>query len=164
MKSLIIRESINNETDLSTNRSASELALGKRVPSKRVLRPLFAALGIAGAALVLTPAAVGAANVADIAQLTNTGICRACDLSGADLTGAHLIGADLRDANLTGTVLTHANLEGADLTGAKLINTDLSNAYLTNAVLDNAVVTNVDLSDSTLIYTSMENTQVDNVE
>ncbi|MEL6468809.1 MAG: pentapeptide repeat-containing protein [Cyanobacteria bacterium J06623_4] len=123
----------------------------------------FAALGLSAALSFVPQMAAIAANVADVAQLRETGICRACDLSGADLTGEHLIGADLRDANLTDATLAYVNLEGADLTGATLVNTDLSNAFLTNAVIDDAIIQSVDLSDATLIYTSLENTVVNDV-
>lgn len=132
--------------------------------SKSGLMSLVIAASAVGATSALQPEMAQAANPADIAQLTETGICKGCDLSGADLTGQHLIGADLREADLTGATLAYANLEGADLTGALLVNTDLSNAFLTNALLDDAVISNVDLSDSTLIYTSMEDTEVNNVD
>lgn len=122
-----------------------------------------AVLGMIGA-MTLSAQRVEAANVADVAQLVETGICKGCDLTGANLTNEHLIGADLREADLTNAVLSGANLEGADLTGAILVNTDLSGAFLTNALLDEALISNVDLSDSTLIYTSLENAEVNNVD
>ena len=68
---------------------------------------------------------IQAANPADVNRLVETGVCKACDLTNADLTGEHLIGVDLRDADLTGANLAHTNLEGADLTGATLVNTTL---------------------------------------
>lgn len=105
----------------------------------------------------------GAANPADIVKLIETGACKACDLTDANLTGEHLIGADLRDADLTGAVLAEANLEGADLTGANLVNTDLTGAFLTNASLDDTIISNVDFSESTLYYTSMDGAQVGSV-
>jgi uncharacterized protein YjbI with pentapeptide repeats len=124
-------------------------------------------LGVAGVmteAMTLSARRVEAANVADVAQLIETGICKGCDLTGANLANEHLIGADLREADLTDAVLSGANLEGADLTGATLVNTDLSGAFLTNALLDEALISNVDLSNSTLIYTSLENADVSNVD
>lgn len=129
----------------------------------RWVRDVAIALGIAGVAIALSANPAGAANPADIAQLIETGMCKACDLSNADLSGEHLIGVDLREANLTGTNLAQANLEGADLTGATLINTDLTGAFLTNALLDDTIIQNADLSDSTLYYTSMEGAQIDQV-
>ncbi|MEO1636276.1 MAG: pentapeptide repeat-containing protein, partial [Cyanobacteria bacterium J06631_9] len=119
---------------------------------------------IAMGVIALFPSDAQSANPADIAQLRETGICKSCDLSGADLTGEHLIGADLRDANLTGTQLSYTNLEGADLTGATLIDTDFTGAFLTNALLDNTVIRNVDFSESTLIYTSLEGASIDTVD
>ncbi|MGB3573060.1 MAG: pentapeptide repeat-containing protein [Phormidesmis sp.] len=142
-------------------RTDSQVSISK-VSSKAVYVSVVA-LGLAGATAMMLPQAASAANPADIAQLTEMGICKACDLSEADLTGAHLIGADLREANLTGAILTNANLEGADLTGATLIDTDFSGAFLTNALLDNTIITNVDFSGATLIYTSLDNADVDNV-
>ncbi|MBE9064683.1 pentapeptide repeat-containing protein [cf. Phormidesmis sp. LEGE 11477] len=105
-----------------------------------------------------------AANVADVAQLLETGFCRGCNLTGADLTGEHLIGVDLRGANLTDAVLSGANLEGADLTGATLINTDLSGAFLTHTLLDESVISNVNFSEATLIYTSLEGAEINDVD
>lgn len=122
-----------------------------------------AVLGIAGA-VTLSAQRVEAANVADVAQLIETGFCRGCDLTEANLAGEHLIGVDLREADLTNAVLSGANLEGADLTGATLVNTDLSDAFLTNALLDEALISNVDFSGATLIYTSLEDAEVNNVD
>ena len=86
---------------------------------------------------LLTPlfftSAVKAENPLHLQQLSSTGACFQCDLSGADLRGAHLIGADLRGANLQGADLTEANLEGADLTGANLTGANLTSAFVTNA-------------------------------
>ena len=121
----------------------------------------LAALGSVAIGAVRSPAQ--AANPADIAKLIETGACKACDLTNADLTGEHLIGVDLRDADLTGAILEQANLEGADLTGATLINTDFTGAFLTNALLDETVIENTDFSESTLYYTSMDGAEVGSV-
>ena len=133
-----------------------------RLPG-RFVRSVTVALGLSAAMLALFAPAAKAANPADIAQLIETGICKGCDLTGADLMGEHLIGVDLRDADLTGATLAYANLEGADLTGATLLNADLSGAFLTNAVMDDAEIVNVDFSDSTLVYTSLDDATVENV-
>ncbi len=125
---------------------------------------VLGAVGVITDAMTLSAQRVEAANIADVAQLIETGICKGCDLTGANLANEHLIGADLREANLTDAVLSGANLEGADLTGATLVNTDLSGAFLTNALLDEALINNVDFSNSTLIYTSLENAEVSNVD
>ena len=121
----------------------------------------IATLSLVGLDAVLLPA--GAANPADIAKLVETGACKACDLTDANLVGEHLIGVDLRDADLSGAMLNHANLEGADLTGATLVDTDFTGAFLTNALLDDALIRNVDFSQSTLYYTSVDGADVDSV-
>lgn len=115
-------------------------------------------LGLTGVEGAIAPA--HSANPADVARLLETGACKACDLSNADLTGEHLIGVDLRDADLTGAVLEQANLEGADLTGATLVGTDFTGAFLTNALLDETTIRNANFSESTLYYTSMEGANV----
>ena len=120
-----------------------------------------ATLGVAGMDAVRSP--IQAAHPADVARLVETGICKSCDLTDANLIGEHLIGVDLRDADLTGANLTQANLEGADLTGATLIDTDFTGAFLTNALLDSTVIQNTNFSDSTLYYTSMDNAEVGSV-
>ena len=121
----------------------------------------IATLGIMGVDAMRSP--VQAENPADVVQLIETGACKGCDLTSADLTGEHLIGVDLRGADLSGAVLAYANLEGADLTGATLVNTDLTGAFLTNALLDDTVIRDVDFSESTLYYTSMDGADVDSV-
>ncbi len=117
-----------------------------------------ATVGLTGVDAVRSP--VQAAKPADVAQLVETGVCKACDLTNADLTGEHLIGVDLRDADLTGANLAHTNLEGADLTGATLVDTDFTGAYLTNALLDETVIHDTNFSDSTLYYTSLDDAEV----
>jgi len=134
--------------------------LVQKTVAKTVLLGAVIALGSSG----LVATAAQAANPADIAQLLETGICRGCDLSNANLSGEHLIGADLREADLTGTQLAYANLEGADLAGATLVNTDLTGAFLTNASLDNTTIQNVSLAGSTLIYTSLEGADIGPVD
>jgi len=128
---------------------------------KAIALSAVATLGLTGIDAVRSPSL--AANPAEVVQLIETGVCKACDLTNADLTGEHLIGVDLRDADLTGAVLSHANLEGADLTGATLVDTDFTGAFLTNALLDRTTIQNTDFSDSTLYYTSMDNAEIDSV-
>lgn len=146
-------------TNLLTTQPESNL-----IPSK-VLKvaaaSAIALLSMIGIEATRSPAY--SANPADVIRLIETGACKACDLTDADLTGEHLIGVDLRDADLTGATLEQANLEGADLTGAMLVNTDFTGAFLTNALLDNAVISNADFSESTLFYTSMDGAEVDSV-
>ena len=149
---------------LFTNLFASELS-SENARSGRLIKiaatAAIATLTVMGIDAARSPAL--SANPADVARLIETGACKACDLTNANLTGKHLIGVDLREADLTGAVLAHANLEGADLTGATLVNTDFTSAFLTNALLDNTVISNTDFSDSTLYYTSMDDAQVDSV-
>ncbi len=70
--------------------------------------------------------------------------------SRADLTGAVLTDADLTDADLTGAVLTDAVLTDADLTGAVLTDADLTGAVLTGAVLTGADLTRAVLTRAVL--------------
>lgn len=63
------------------------------------------------------------------------------DLQGADLSFADLDGADLTGADLTQARLNGTNLAGADLTSAKLIQADLSGAELENTDLSTADLT-----------------------
>jgi hypothetical protein len=106
----------------------------------------------------------------DLGQLTKTGECRECDLSGANLTGADLTGADLiganlysadlsqatmaearlNSANLGGAILYKASLTGANLFGVDLDNADLSGANLTGADLTRANLTGADLTRANL--------------
>lgn len=153
------------------DRNIEELSVGtaeKTASTDFSLRKLVKGLAISTAlslgaiALFASPAKASASG--EVAQLLETGICKACDLAGADLTGAHLIGVELRNADLTGATLAHANLEGADLTGATLVDTDLSHAFLTNASLNDTVIRNVDLSESTLIHTSLDDASVGSVD
>jgi uncharacterized protein YjbI with pentapeptide repeats len=67
-----------------------------------------------------------------------------------NLSGAVLSYADLRYANLSGAVLSYAVLRGADLHDADLRYADLSNADLSYAVLRGA-----DLHDADLSYANL---------
>jgi uncharacterized protein YjbI with pentapeptide repeats len=60
------------------------------------------------------------------------------DLRRADLSGAILIETDLSKADLSGAFLSKANLSGADLSGADLSEADLSEADLSEADLSKA--------------------------
>ena len=77
-------------------------------------------------------------------DMTNLAAClnknkkKNLDLSGAILTkanlkGANLIGADLSGADLSKAMLEEANLTGANLIGANLIGAKLGGAELTGA-------------------------------
>lgn len=76
-------------------------------------------------------------------------------LTNANLTGAYLNGADLADANLSGANLTGANLSGADLTDA-----NLSGANLTGANLSGADLTFVDLAGANLSHVKVSPEQL----
>jgi len=106
----------------------------------------------------------------NIKTLISTNSCISCDLrraelinldlSGAILTGADLTNAFLNDANLSGADLTSAiltgalligtNMNGADLTGADLTSADLTGANLIGAVLANAILSSADLTGADL--------------
>jgi Pentapeptide repeats (8 copies) len=72
------------------------------------------------------------------------------NLGGADLTGAVLTGAVLTDANLTGAVLTGAHLTDTYLYRANLTRTGLYGADLTRARLGAAVLTDANLARANL--------------
>lgn len=86
-----------------------------------------------------------AANPNHVRQLLQTGECRGCDLTRANLRnanlrdaqleGANLTGANLRGANLSDADLKDAILRGANLTGANLNDTDFTEANLQGANL-----------------------------
>lgn len=86
-----------------------------------------------------------AADEAQVAQFLATGVCPACDLSGADLSDFFASGiegsaVDLRAADLSGAMihtldLSGARLQGANLTRSEAAFTDFSNADLSGADL-----------------------------
>jgi uncharacterized protein YjbI with pentapeptide repeats len=84
----------------------------------------------------------------DLKQLQETNKCRNCDLSGAILTGANLKKAILTGANLKGARLNSASLEHADLSNANLSKTDLTHAHLDQANLQWANLHMADLRHS----------------
>jgi len=80
---------------------------------------------------------------------------READLSGAILSGANLSDSDLRNVNLTGAILSGANLSDSDLryvnlTGANLTGADLSGANLRKANLRKANLRNANLTRAML--------------
>ena len=86
-------------------------------------------------------------------------------LEGADLSGAVLTDADLRTANLTdvdlsGASLGKADLAGADLTGAKLSGANMIEADLSGARLSKADMRGATLRDSNLIGILLSNTDL----
>jgi len=70
-------------------------------------------------------------------------------LAGADLSGAIMTEADLNRAYLHQANLTRANLNGVDLRGAILTEADLSRAYLHQAKLNGANLRGVSYSSTT---------------
>jgi hypothetical protein len=86
----------------------------------------------------------------DLAQLMDTGDCRQCNLSSADLSGANLSGANLSGANLSDASLSGANLSDADLSGANLRGADLSGANLSRANLSCADLWGTNLNGAAL--------------
>lgn len=100
----------------------------------------------------------------DVDRLLETGACKNCDLSGANLEGMDLKyisagGSSLRNANLSNTDLRGANLyktdlQSADLSGAKFYSDGLGvnstafkshNAFLAKANFQDANMTGADL-------------------
>jgi len=70
---------------------------------------------------------------------------------GADLSGMILTGADLSRASLRGTLLHATNLMNADLRGADLSGADLTEADLIGARLDGAVLNGATLVEADLL-------------
>ena len=113
-------------------------------------------------ALALLPMAAAWAGPEALVRLLESGRCRSCELSDADLVLANLRDADLRGAqlqranlsqalldganlskaNLQFTSLVGASLRGADLRGALLAGSDLRQADLTGAFLDQNALAN----------------------
>ncbi len=93
---------------------------------------LLLGLGVAYAAQAAYPG--------DVERLLQTGKCRRCDLSGADLSNANLRDAELQEANL----------EGANLSGANLEDTDFDNANLRYVNFKNAIIRDTDFSSANL--------------
>lgn len=121
------------------------------------MKQVITALCLAGlGSLVGIPSALGF-DEADLQTLLSTGVCRGCDLSGADLSLAALRnavggggleilrGADLYEANLSGANLQDTDLVGADLRLANLAGADLRSADLTGAILFGANLYEADL-------------------
>ena len=63
------------------------------------------------------------------------------DWSYCDFSNANLTGVDLSDKDMTGTILTGADLTNANLTGVDLSGKDLTGTILTGADLTNANLT-----------------------
>ena len=73
---------------------------------------------------------------------------RRVDLSGEVISGADLSYADLRGANLSEAYLNYADLSFANLSDANLSNADLSDANLEGTILIGAYIQNTDFSDA----------------
>jgi uncharacterized protein YjbI with pentapeptide repeats len=99
----------------------------------RVTTSIFAAAGV-----LLLASDAAAFDEGDLARLRETGSCRACDLSAADLHLMNLKQADLSGADLTGAQMDTANLSGASLRGADLSRATGSFIRLTGADLSGA--------------------------
>jgi len=63
-------------------------------------------------------------------------------LTAANLSHSNLTGVDLSGKDLTGAILTDANLANANLTEANLTDTVLTGAILTDANLENVIIIN----------------------
>ena len=83
-------------------------------------------------------------------------------LSNADLTSAHLEGSDLSGAVFHGVDFTLAKMEGVNLSGATLINSQLCSSDLSCADLNFVKIVNSDLYNSELNYTSLSGSTIVN--
>lgn len=101
-------------------------------------------------ALTLLPMAAAWAGPEDLVRLLESGRCRSCRLSDADLVLANLRDADLRGAQLQRANLSQAQLDGANLGGANLQFTSLVGASLRGADLRGALLAGSDLRQADL--------------
>jgi len=101
-------------------------------------------------ALTLLPMAAAWAGPEDLVRLLESGRCRSCRLSDADLVLANLRDADLRGAQLPRANLSQAQLDGANLGGANLQFTSLVGASLRGADLRGALLAGSDLRQADL--------------
>ncbi len=90
--------------------------------------------------LTLFPVSGFAADPEDYARLTKTGICRRCNLQGANLQGVDLKGANLGGANLRNADLSLANLEQSNLGAADLRGANLERTFMNEAILCNTTM------------------------
>jgi uncharacterized protein YjbI with pentapeptide repeats len=124
--------------------------------------------------LLAWPLAAGAFDAAKFEDFKTTNVCKYCDLSDAPMAGRDMRGADFQNANLSGAVMSlanmgerpmekrtlltnfeDANLRRADLSGANLHLANFSNAYLretnfTGADLSDAVLSSANLKGAVL--------------
>ena len=101
-------------------------------------------------ALALLPVAAAWAGPEALVRLLESGRCKGCQLSDADLVLANLRDADLRGAQLQRANLSQAQLDGANLGGANLQFTSLVGASLRGADLRGALLTGSDLRQADL--------------
>ena len=101
-------------------------------------------------ALALLPVAAAWAGPEALVRLLESGRCRGCQLSDADLVLANLRDADLHGAQLQRANLSQAQLDGANLSGANLQFTSLVGASLRGADLRGALLAGSDLRQADL--------------
>ena len=107
-------------------------------------------LSLMALALALLPVAAAWAGPEALVRLLESGRCKGCQLSDADLVLANLRDADLRGAQLQRANLSQAQLDGANLGGANLQFTSLAGASLRGADLRGALLTGSDLRQADL--------------
>jgi len=114
------------------------------------MRRLGPKLSCMALALALLPMAAAWAKPDALVRLLETGRCRGCQLSDADLVLANLRDADLRGAQLQRANLSQAQLDGANLSGANLQFTSLVGASLRGSDLRGALLAGSDLRQADL--------------
>jgi len=92
-------------------------------------------------------------------NLDNDNLLNRTDLSNINFANAVFDKADLRGKNLSGTILTGADLSNSILTGADLSGKDLTETILKGADLSNAILT-----DAILQYVNLEDANVKNAD
>jgi uncharacterized protein YjbI with pentapeptide repeats len=109
------------------------------------------------ALLAATVAVLGVPILAPTVGHAAPPVCPSVDLEG-NVTWSRATGVDWIGCNLTGAVLTDADLHAANLTGANFTAADLTRANLTNANLTNTNFTAADLPWANLTNANLTNT------
>ena len=84
------------------------------------------------------------------ADLNNSNLLDRIDLSNINFAGANLPNMNLNGRDLSGTILTGADLSNSNLTGVNLSGNDMAKAILIDVDLSNAILTGANLQHANL--------------